>query len=151
MAENHPRSPGANTAGEQDAKVRQQLREQDSGSDQPEDRKEELVDEAFTPGAPGAAGGGDVRLAAEQARQAGDAERAQSNVSRPGPSPYDVAEPGTPPDRVIKKGERERPGPTDEEMPTDTGDLPDDEHARRLNEVEATRGSGRSDYPDRHS
>jgi hypothetical protein len=28
------------------------------------------------------------------------------------PAPYDVAPPGTPDDQVIRKGERERPGPT---------------------------------------
>lgn len=32
------------------------------------------------------------------------------------PSPYDVAPPGTPDNRVITKGEREKPGPTEDEF-----------------------------------
>ena len=36
----------------------------------------------------------------------------------PGPSPYDVAPPGMPEDRVIRKGKPEPPGPTE---PADSG------------------------------
>jgi hypothetical protein len=41
------------------------------------------------------------------------------------PAPYDVAQPGTPEDKVITKGERERPGPTADELDDNPAD--DDE------------------------
>jgi hypothetical protein len=40
----------------------------------------------------------------------------------PGPAPYDVAPPGTPDEKVIKKGEHERPGPTAEQEEYDRED-----------------------------
>jgi hypothetical protein len=41
----------------------------------------------------------------------------------PEPAPYDVAPPGTPDDQVITKGERERPGPTADELQASEDEL----------------------------
>jgi hypothetical protein len=50
----------------------------------------------------------DQRMQYDEVRGEGDpADRAVAS-----PAPYDVAQPGTPHDKVIVKGERERPGPT---------------------------------------
>ena len=50
----------------------------------------------------------------------------QSSPAGPGPSPYDVAPPGMPEDRVIRKGKPEPPGPTE---PVDLADDRTDEYA----------------------
>lgn len=55
------------------------------------------------------------------------------------PAPYDQARPGTHPDKVIVKGEREKPGPTAEEIAQherggdNTGDLGGNDLHRRIN------------------
>jgi hypothetical protein len=59
------------------------------------------------------------------------------------PAPYDVAPPGTPEDKIIKKGERERPGPTADELEADTtqGDgLPQTNEADRQGGATFRRG-----------
>jgi hypothetical protein len=48
--------------------------------------------------------------------------RKQNEREGGGPSPYDQARPGMPDDRVITKGERERPGPTSGELDTASDD-----------------------------
>jgi len=151
MARQHRRAAGANSDEEQD-----RMREESASRERerPGDAETETVQDASAPGAPGAPGGSDIRTAAQQASET-------AHEADYGPSPYDVAEPGTRDDRVITKGERERPGPTQNELledsddepvtSSDTGDLGGDEHSRRLNDVESTRGSGKDDYPSRRS
>ena len=110
-------APGADTAQQQNADRDARMKKRpDADANGDEDRASQLLRQASTPGAPGAAGTGDTRQAAS------------------GPSPYDLAGSDMPPDRVIKKGERERPGPTADEL----DDTPDDEHTRRLKAVQAT-------------
>lgn len=48
----------------------------------------------------------------------------------PEPAPYDLAPPGTQEEQIIRKGERERPGPTDDEH--DDQDAYDREDTRAL-------------------
>jgi hypothetical protein len=72
--------------------------------------------------------------------QYGQLERADEGE----PAPYDVAPPGTPEDKIIKKGERERPGPTADELEADTtqGDgLPRTNEADRQGGATLRRGN----------
>ena len=50
--------------------------------------------------------------------------------AEPEPAPYDLAPPGTPEDQIIRKGERERPGPTDDEQDEGSDDREDIRTAR---------------------
>jgi hypothetical protein len=74
------------------------------------DRKRTRKKDAGQPAAP------DQDMAfGELQRQADDARVAEEG---PGPSPYDLATDAMPDSRVIRKGEREQPGPTTEELET---------------------------------
>jgi hypothetical protein len=55
---------------------------------------------------------------------------AREDEPEPSPAPYDLAPPGTPDDQIIRKGERERPGPTADEVEDDAYDR-EDERAQR--------------------
>jgi len=71
------------------------------------DEKEKDLDTARTP---------DQRMQYGEIRR-----REKEGAGRSGPSPYDEAPEDAPDDRVITKGEREKPGPTETHAGTDTG------------------------------
>lgn len=72
----------------------------------------------------------------------------EAGEQQPSPAPYDVAPAGTDASKIIVKGERERPGPTDDEpeaaRPYDgeTGDLGGDGLHRAINDVNDADGQG---------
>ena len=140
MAKRDPGASGVDTAQKQDAYGTRPKDNQHADAD------ERAAAEAAAAAAVRAANGADVRTALHDAGNTGE--------TGPGPSPYDLADGRMPRDRMITKGERERPGPTADELgepgrgverPHNRGassDVGDDEHARRLKDVEATEGPG---------
>ena len=72
--------------------------------------------------------------------------RETEGTSRTGPSPYDVAPEGTPDERVITKGEREKPGPTAAETGPDA-DSPRDHSESHVSGTTADQRAAGGPYP----
>jgi len=71
--------------------------------------------------------------------------RETEGAGRTGPSPYDVAPEGMPDERVITKGEREKPGPTAAETGPDAGS-PGDHSESHVSGTRADQGTAVGPY-----
>jgi hypothetical protein len=74
----------------------------------------------------------DIARTPDSRIQYGETRRKQMDgaADRGGPSPYDLASEDMPDDRVIEKGEREKPGPTDTTSGTDADTAQQDQMYR---------------------
>lgn len=90
----------------------------------------------------------DLARTPDQRMQYGEIRRREKEgAGRGGPSPYDEAPEDAPDDRVITKGEREKPGPTETSSSTGDRGSERDRSGPHVSGTDADRGSQRAQYP----